>query len=266
MELAQYKKYAPYLAIGALVAFIAYDKWFKLGSNSDFLGCEKVTLKVFDTEIQTGLVDVPLAHAILEPPVVRAPAQNDLEKLARNVECGLHRDVSFMVVGRVKNTSSEKGVFNVKFTVEMDGKTTAKDFVTSRELGAGEDGLFATEVFQAKCKPEPIVKKMLVEPPSIKKEGQTELKVEKHIEAPAFKVKKERKIVILRNSPSFDGGAESEFKVKAGDTLIYLGEHGVPMIWAKEGSNGQFLRVRTLNASNPLWIFSSFVSCLKQDK
>jgi hypothetical protein len=70
--------------------------------------------------------------------------------------------------------------------------------------------------------------------------------------------------VILRNSPSFDGGAESEFKVKAGDTLMYLGEHGEPMKWAKDGSKGQFLRVRTLNTSNPLWIFSTFVSCLKQ--
>jgi hypothetical protein len=123
MELAKYKKYAPYFAIGALVAFIAYDKWFKFGSNPDFSSCEKVTLKVFDTEIQNGLVDVPLSYATLEPPVVRPPAQNDLEKLARNVECGLHRDVSFIVVGRVKNTSSESGVFNVKFTVEMDGKT-----------------------------------------------------------------------------------------------------------------------------------------------
>jgi hypothetical protein len=264
MELAKYKKYAPYFAIGALVAFIAYDKWFKFGSNPDFSSCEKVTLKVFDTEIQNGLVDVPLSYATLEPPVVRPPAQNDLEKLARNVECGLHRDVSFIVVGRVKNTSSESGVFNVKFTVEMDGKTAAKDFVVSRELGAGEDGLFGTEVFQAKCKPEPIVKKMHVEPPTIKKEGETAVKVEKHIEAQAFKVKNERKIVILRNSPSFDGGAESEFKVRAGDTLLYLGEHGEPMKWAKDGSNGQFLRVRTLNASNPLWIFSTFVSCLKE--
>jgi hypothetical protein len=259
----KYKKYAPYIAIGVLVAFIVYDKLFKSGSKSDFSDCEKVTLTVFDTEIQNEMVDVPLEYTVLEPPLVRAPAQNDLEKLARNIECGLHRDVSFLVVGRVKNVSREKGVFKVKFTVEMDGKTATKDFVVSRMLDAGEDGLFGTEVFQAKCKPEPIIKKMNIEPPIVKQEGQAEVKVERHIEAQALKVKKERKIVILRNSPSFDGGAESEFKVKAGDTLMYFGEKGEMMKWAKEGRNGQFLRVRTLSAANPLWIFSDFVSCLK---
>jgi hypothetical protein len=163
----------------------------------------------------------------------------------------------------VQNVSRAKGVFNVKFTVETDGKTATKDFVVSRALDAGEDGLFGTEVFQAKCKPEPIIKKMNIQPPTVKQEGQAEVKVERHIEAQALRVKKERKIVILRNSPSFDAGAESEFKVKAGDTLMYFGEKGQPMKWAKEGVNGQFLRVRTLNAANPLWIFSDFVSCLK---
>jgi hypothetical protein len=263
MEIIKYKKYTPYLAIAALAAFIAYDKGFKSDSKSYFSSCEKVRLKVLDTEIQNGFVEVPLSYATLEPATVRAPAQNDLEKLARNVECGLHRDVSFVVVGRVKNTSREKGVFKVQFTVEMDGKTTAKDFVVSRALEEGEDGLFGTEVFQAKCKPEPIVKTMHIEPPTIKQEAQTEVKVEKRVEAQAFTVKNERKIVILRNSPSFDGGAESEFKIKAGDTLMYLGEQGEPMKWAKEGLKGQFLRVRTLYDAKPLWVFSAFVSCLE---
>jgi hypothetical protein len=260
-----YKKYAIYAAVALLVALLIYilgTKSCKSTSKLDFSACPKIALTVMDTKMEKTMVEVPLTCKIVEQPVVQAPAQNDLQKLARNLECGLHRDVSFLVLARIQNTSAQKGVFKAKFTVEMDNQTVTKDFWVTRNLEPNEESLFTTEVFQAKCSPEPKVKQISVTPPLVKQMGEAEVKVERSVEVAALKIKNERKIVILRQSPSFDKGAESEFEVRAGDTLVYLHEKGQVMKWAKEGTEGQFLRVRTLKMPNPLWIFSDFVDCL----
>ncbi|MEO0043000.1 MAG: hypothetical protein RL329_2448 [Bacteroidota bacterium] len=260
-----YKKYAIYAGIAfllMLVAYLFYTKRGKSASQLDFSDCPKIALTVMDTKMEKTMIEVPLTCKIVEQPVVQAPAQNDLQKLARNIECGLHRDVSFLVLARIQNTSAQKGVFKAKFTVEMDNQTVTKDFWVTRNLEPNEESLFTTEVFQAKCSPEPKVKQISVTPPLVKQMGEAEVKVERAVEVAALKIKNERKIVILRQSPSFDKGAESEFQVNAGDTLVYLNEKGQSMKWAKEGIDGQFLRVRTLKAPNALWIFSAFVDCL----
>lgn len=265
------KKYIPYAAIVVLLLFITFDKCNLseklnnvIDAASDLPNCSKTTITVFDTEIQSADIEVPLTYEITQDAYVRAPEMNKAQQLWRDTECGFGRNVPFLVIARVKNTGNLKGIFRMEIEVEMNNSTSSKTMVLSRELDAGEEGLFTSQEFEAKCTPEPIVKNSIVEAPTVKQRGQEKVKIPRNIEAQVLEVKKERTNIILRNRPSFDQSAETENRANGGDIFVYLEEKADKMTWttkAGEYLEGQFLKVRAIKEPAAFWIFSPFVEC-----
>lgn len=267
----QIKKNLPYLAIISLLIFIAFDKCNcsakltkAITSVSDFPDCGHRLVTIYESEIQNVVIDVPLTYEISQDAFIRAPEMNKAQKLWREAECSLDRNVPFFAMGRITNTGSEKGLFIARIRVEMDNGTRSEEFTIRKELAPDEDGLFTSREFDARCTPEPMITNIFIEAPIVKKQRQESVKVPKNIEARVLIVKKERRNIMLRNHPSFDRSSETELRVNGGDLLIYLDEKAEKMTWTTETGEylkGNFLKIRTLNEPDPKWVFSTFVDC-----